>query len=521
VSAEVHPTGPVGPLLVPAGTAGPSVAFTERAGLDPATGRLVMYLRVAQNGETGSTPGLRLTAGTGPTTDIGTAPTPVHDQGNLVAVATRTDEPDGLTLVEIEVLQPGRSWALQVVNNDVAEHRYVWVVADTADGTHRPWLDLPVTEVAFRTAVGETAAPQDLPVANHGTGPLTLDDADGAELGAGFTLRSITPRPIATNARGSARIGFTTPAAPAQLTITHTFASDDSGAGTTTGHRNRVALTATVHHAPRWAPGDVLLLGELSLDRLDRATGRPVPVGTLTAGAVDVAVDPRTGDAVLLGVGFVRRVDRLTGAETALPGAATLVTPVAVAVDRNGTVVVVDAGSLSLVRIAADGTRTDIPARVLESTRDMTVDADGNVIVSGVEHGDAGSRGTVWRFDRSGSLTVVGTDHPPGSFKSRKRSLAVAADGTILVGYQSQSFPGPFNAASLLKVDPRSGQAQRFIVDSRELTNPVSLAATADGTILVSGSLGLFAVHPQTGAPTRLTDVFVNRIAVVPPLGTP
>jgi hypothetical protein len=525
VSADVHPTDSAGPLAVSAGTAGPPVAFTERAGIDPATGRLVMFLRIAQiDGDpadaTTRAPGVRLAAGPGAATDIGPAPTAVAADpvAGPVAMATRVEEPDALTLVEVEVLHPGSPWRLQIVNRDGRDHRYVWVVADSDEGTRRPWFDLPTPELAFRTAVGEAAAPRDLPVANHGPGPLTLDDPDGTVLGAGFTLLSVTPRPIGANGRGSARIAFTTPAAPAQLAIGHTFTSDDPGAGTAAGHRNRVALTVEVYLAARWVPGDILLLGELTLDRLDRATGRPVPVGAVAAGAVDVAVDPTTGDALLLGTNFVKRVDRLTGAETALPGFTTLATPVAIAVERNGTVVVLDAGSSSLIRIAPDGTRTDTVAGVLANARDMTVGPDDTAVVTGVEPGEVSSRGKVWRIDRSGSTTVVGTDHDAGSFRVRTRSIATESDGTILIGYQSQSFPGPFNAASLLRIDPDSGQAQFFIVDSRELTNPVSLAVTRDGTVLVSGSLGLFAVHPETGVPTPLTDVFVNRIAVVPPV---
>jgi hypothetical protein len=521
MSTDTYPADS-GPLPVPAGAAGPLVPFTERAGADSTTGRLVMFLRVVRIGDAdGPAPGLRLAAGAGPATDVGTAPTPLHgDPGAApVALATRTDEPDAITVVEVEVLQPDQPWQLQIVNRDGADHRYVWVVADTDDATRRPWLDLPTPELAFRTAVGETVTPQDLTVANHGTGPLTLDDPDGTDLGAGFTLLSVTPRTIGPRGRGRARIAFTTPAAAAQLTIAHALASNDPAAGRVDGHRNRVSLAATVHAAPRWARGDILLLGEYSLERLDRASGPPEPVSMLAAGILDVAVDPATGDAVLLYVGSVVRVNRLTGEESVVPVPG-LVTPVAVAVDGGGAVAVLDVGSRSLVRIAPDGTRTDTVAAVLEHAWDLAVEANGDAVVTGVEPGQPSSRGTVWRIDRAGSTTVVGTDHSVGSLRYRIRPLAVERDGTILVGYQSQSFPGPFNAASLIRVGPRSGQARSFVVDSRELTNPVSLAVAADGTVLVSGGLALFAVHPQTGVPTRLTNEHVagGAIAVVPPL---
>jgi hypothetical protein len=518
VSAEVHPTG-TGPLLVAAGTAGPLVPFSERAGVDPATGRLVLYLRIAQiDGDpTAPGPGVRLAAGTGPAADIGTAPTAIHTDpaAGPVALATRTDEPDALTLVEVEVLQPDSPWQLQILNTDSAGHRYVWVVADTDDGTRRPWLDLPTAALTLRTNVGEAARSRDLAVANHGPGPLTLDDPDGTVLGTGFTLLSVTPRPIGANRRGAARITFTPPVEPVHLAVERTFTSNDPGAGATAGHNNRVALTAVVGERARWKAGDVLVLDQLTLARLDRATGLPVAVITGNANASDVAVDPRTGDAVLLGPAGVRRVDRFTGAQTSVfrfPQA--LAAPTGVAVDRGGAIVVLFGIARLLIRITRDGDRDSIDTGGLGTPRDMALEANGDVVV-------AGSGAAVLRIGRFGSVTTVSADGELAGPSGGPLAIAVEGDGTIVTARESDVTVGPVTVpgGTLVRVDPQSGQQAGF-ARRLELRTPAALAVAADGTIVVAGARGVFSVHPITALPTRLTGVFVRRVAVVPPLGT-
>jgi hypothetical protein len=532
MSADVHPAG-TGPLPVAAGTAGPLVAFTERTGLDPATGRLVMYLRVVQiDGDPAAPPpGLGLAAGAGPASDVGTASTPVADgPGAPVALATRTDEADALTLVEVEVLQPGRPWQLQIVNRDSQHHRYVWVVADTDDGTRQPWLDLPTAAVALEVTVGETSPPQDLPVANHGPGPLRLDEPDGTDLGAGFSLLSVTPRPIGANRTGTARVVFAVPAQPGQPATDHTFASNDPGAGAVAGHRNRVALTATVRLAPRWVAGDILMLGESTLGRLDRATGRPVPVTTETAGAVDVVVDPTTGDAVLLGNGFVKRVNRFTGVQTALPGFSSLTRPVGVAVDRDGTVIVVDKEPASMVRLTRDGVRDVvaftmsalISAPMLDGAHDAAPEDTGDVVACGEFSPLATApQPMAVRLTRSGSVDMIIGGIPINSTEGAQ-AVAIERDGTVIAACRARAAAGGSTVpvGRLIRSTP-GPLAHRVFLESRDLRDPTALAVAADGTILVGAGPGLFAVHPQSGALTRLSDVSGARIAVVPPLGTP
>ena len=519
MATDVHPAGPVGPLLVATGATGPSVAFTEHAGVDPATGRLLMFLRVAQiDGEPAAPPPrLLLTAGANPPVDVSAAPMPVHDeQGTLVALATRTDEPDALSLVEVEILQPGRPWRLQIVNRDGADHHYVWVVADTDDGTRRPWLDLPVATLAFQAVPGAAVPPRDVPVANHGTAPLTLADPDGAPLGAGFTLLAVTPRPIGANRTGTARIGFTAPAEPVDLAIEHIFASNDPGAGTVTGHRNQLTVTGVVQGAPRWTPGDVLMLVGSALGRLDPGTGRPVPVSTDTAGAVDVAVDPTTGDALLLGAASVTRVNRFTGAQAPVPGLAAVTAPVALAVDKDGTVVVLD--GTAVVRVKPDGTSAVTQTGEPGPLRDMALEASGDAVVLRSGSFFGGGDPKVVRITRSGSVTTLVTGGLLNGPSGGPEAIAVLRDETVLTIRRGQEAGGGmvFSFGVLIKVDPGSGQP-RIYTDLNDLREPAALAVAADGTILVSGSLGLFAVGPETPTLTRLSTVANARVAVVPP----
>jgi hypothetical protein len=251
VSSAIYPAPPSAPLRVPAATAGPLTEIAEHASIDPATGRLLMIMRLVQidAGDGPSPPpSIRMAVDAGPATTIGTQPTPLPGQpaGVAAALATLGAVTDGVHAVEIEVLQPNRTWRIQIVNTDVVDHRYTCVVGDTDQATLQPWLDIPVPTLTFEALVGETTPAQDLPLANYGPGPLTVHDPDGADLGAGFRLVAVTPRVIGGNRRAVASITFTAPDTPGTPSTTHHVASSDPAAGTALGHSNRVTLAATV-----------------------------------------------------------------------------------------------------------------------------------------------------------------------------------------------------------------------------------------------------------------------------------
>lgn len=256
MSFEVHPGPGAGPPSVPAGTSS-SVAVSEHAAVDPVTGRNMMFLRVVQVGEgdarVGPPPSILLAAGAGPATEVGAAATPIAQThgGAAVAIATLSPEPDDVQLVEVELLLPTNlPWRIHLRNHDSVSRRYVLVVGSTSPETRKPWLDVVTRSLAFDVLTGATSPAKEATIANYGSGPLSMTDADGTELGLGFRLLAVTPRPIGANRRAVARIAFTAGATPGSPTTTRAFGSDDPAAGDTAGHDGRVTLTAIVRPRP-------------------------------------------------------------------------------------------------------------------------------------------------------------------------------------------------------------------------------------------------------------------------------
>jgi biotin carboxyl carrier protein len=258
VGVEVFAGVGSGPLVVAAGAAGAVLTVADQSAIDPVTGRTSMFVRVVQIGEpddpaggAGVDPVLRLGVAGGPLVAVG-AGTPITAQagGDPVAVATVTAEGRGIYLVEVEVLESQPRWALQIANPDNRGHRYTGVLAGSKAATSRGWLDVVSASVSFDTLTGQSAPAQQVVIANYGTAPLSLADADGTDLGSGFRLVSVTPRPIGPNQRSIATIGFSAPATPATPATVHDFASDDPTATDTTGHNKRLTLRATVRPRP-------------------------------------------------------------------------------------------------------------------------------------------------------------------------------------------------------------------------------------------------------------------------------
>jgi hypothetical protein len=517
VSFEVHPAAPSTPLAVPAGTVGPLVEFAEHAALDPATGRTMMFVRVVQvnegNGPAAPPPSIRLAVGAGPATAVGIAPTAIGAQpGTPAGIATLGASSDDVHLVEVEVIQP-QTWHLQIANTDTRDHRYTWVVADTVAATLQPWLDVPVPTLAFEALTHETTPPQDVAIANYGPGPLTLNDPDGTDLGSGFRLLALTPHVIGGNHRAVASFGFTAPDTPGTPATTHTFASNDPAAGSMAGHGNRIALTATVHPSPRWRPGDILVISGLGLCRLDAATGELAPVTSNVTRATDLAVDPTTGDAVVLGVGFLKRVNRFSGVQTPLGGGSDLGSPAGVAVGSDGAVVYLHRGASLLLEIDRPaGQPTSILVSGLGDPRDIALEASGDVLVAnGGGGGDAIVRISLpgGRQSRVASSDILGGPV----------AVAVEHAGTILAirPFQGAGGGSTFSAGALIRINPQT-HVSALVAEPSELTDPRALAVANDGTILVAAAAGVFALNPVNGALTQLTENDVRGIAVVPSL---
>ena len=521
MSFEVHPAPPSGPLAVPAGTAGPLVEFAEHAALDPATGRTVMFVRVVQvnegNGPAAPPPSIRLAVGAGPVTAVGIAPTAIGAQPGIPAgIATLGASSDDVHLVEVEVLQP-QTWHLQIANTDSRDHRYTWVVADSAAATLQPWLDVPVPTLAFDALTDETTPPQDVAIANYGPGPLNLDDPDGTDLGSGFRLLALTPHVIGGNHRAVASLGFTAPDTPGTPATTHAFASNDPTAGSAAGHGNRIALTATVHPRPRWQPGDILVISGLGLCRLDAATGDLTPVTSNLTTATDVAVDPTTGDAVVFGAGFLKRVNRFSGVQTPLGGGSDLGGPVGVAVGSDGAVVYLHRGASLLLEIdRPPGHPTPILVSGLGDPRDIALDASGGVlVVNRGSEGDALVRISLPGGQQSKVASSAQLNGPVGG----PVAVAVEHAGTILAIRPFQGAGGgfTFSAGTLIRINPQT-HVISLVAEPSALADPRALAVANDGTILVAAAAGVFALNPANSQLSQLTESAVRSIAVVPSL---
>jgi hypothetical protein len=527
VSLEVFPEAGSGPLSVAAGASSALIEVAEQSAVDPVTGRDSMFVRVVQirDGDDADGAGaavppvIRLGVAPGPVVAVGSAATPVAAQpgGDVVAVATLTAEGGDIYLVEVEVLESQPQWVIQIGNADSRARRYIGVIASSRAAAARPWLDVWAGTLAFRAQVNETTAAQEVVIANYGPGPLTLSDADGADLGAGFRLVSVSPRPIGANRRAVAQIGFTAPGAPGAPAIAHDFPSDDPAAGRIFGHNNHVTLTATVFRPSLWSAGDVLGIQGFNLCRLDKAAGTWAAVVAVTPQAdVFVAVDPASGDAVLLDAGFLKRVDRFTGQVTAL-GVGRIVAPIGMAVDRNGIIVFLyrdDKTRIGRVTLAGAWTGA-AEVSGLTDPRGIALEANGDVVVA---CGGFGMDARVMRSAASnGQLsTVAASGSPSGPVGG---PVAVERDGTILAMRRFQGAGGGFTFSEgvLIRVNPRNGDQTSF-TGASALSEPTALVVAPDGTIVVAASGGVVTVNPGTAARTVLTSQTVRRLTVVPVL---
>ena len=527
MSSTAYPEPPSGPLPVRAGAVSARIAVAEHAGVDPVTGRTLMYLRLVQlaDGAPASRPGIRLAVDAGPAVEVGTTRTPVGAPtgGGPVAVAVLIPEPDGILLVDIEVIRSGAAWSVQISNGDTRDHRYVWVVADTVDETRRPWLDLPTAGPALSASVGQTAPPADLLVANHGTGPVTLHDPDGAALGSGFTLVAVTLRVVGPNRGAVARISFTAGPTPGPVTASHTFGSDDPDAGAVDGHNNRVTFSATVLAPALWRPGDVVVLIDGLLHRLDLTTGALTAVTTERVPAVAVAVNPRDGDAYLLSSSGIVRVEHTNGAQHVLDLSpwSGFSAPRSFAVDAAGTIVVLDLDPATpmIRRIdARTGHTTATAGYYYPDPRGLALEASGHAVVA--NHG-SGTSASVVRVDRAtGTSSILASGGELSGPVGGPLAIAVEPGGTIVALRDEQGAAGgtSWHYGNVIRIDPQSG-GQVLVTGHYELASSRAAAMAADGTLLVLADRGLVAVDLHPGGAARvLVSSPVTAMTVVPPL---
>jgi hypothetical protein len=512
MDCDVYPAPPAAPLSVPGGAEAP-IAIAERAAVDPVTGRTTMFLRVVQiRGDTRPPyPTLRLAAGSGAPTDVGPTSTPIRVGPDPVAYATRTGESDDISLIEIEILSLNQQWRLQIHNTDTREHRYVCVVADMADRTRRPWLDIPAADLSFEAFTGETTPPQSLDVANYGPGPLQDLTADGAGLGSGFTLVAIAPRVIEPSQRGTARISFTG-ATTGSASTSYALSSSDPAAGPNPGHNNRITLTGTSRRRPpRWQFGDLLLLKNHRLHHLNRSNGQLTEV-MADSPATRVAVHPQDGAAYLLvGNQVLVRVDRSTGAQRQLSHR--LVSPRDLAIDGQGTISVLGSDGSRPVVVRLDSATGQESSRVALSgePRAIALEANGNLVMTTDRAGAPASVDRVGLL--SGQQTIIasgGIDDDQIGDVGGGLAVAVHANGEILALRKTQTNPG-----FVVRINPRTGSQAPLM----NVNDGCTTLASADVLVLlIEGGHRVLRVIPGDGWEYLLSSSGLTHLAIVPNL---
>lgn len=548
MSFEVHPGSDAGPAALAPGP-GTLVEFDDHSAVDGETGRNMMFVRVVQidegDGRTAPRPSISLSVGGGPATKITSSNTPiaVRPGGEPVALATLLDDPDDIQLVEIEVVGAIPQWRIQLSNNDSQSRRYIWIVASTIGETARPWLDAVVAApLRFDALTGQAAQPRQLTIANYGTTTLRINTADAADLGSGFTLLDITPRPLGANRRGTARFGFTAPINPGTFTAVLDIASNDAAAGSVAGHNDRVTLSANVIPRPLWDPGELLVVTNdgpnKNLCRLDRAASRLVQVVADLGDIRGMAVDPSTGDVIALYSDTVRRFDRLTGNRRVLltrqPLEKGLVGP---AVTANGTVLVFN-HNVSRNGAVLDSELWVIPAqgdpqfKTQVRTPHVWDLGDELKAIAATPSGDMIGVVNGFRLIQIPTVTPPPIDPAqPHTIRTFMRlapfqpgdgfavtAFGPGADGSVVVA-KTGTFPGagsPITVNTAEHIDLGTGARVSARLDAQF---PPSVTATSDGTIVVLESTCIKA-YPPGAAMAVLVDVGnAARVLAVPGSG--
>jgi sugar lactone lactonase YvrE len=496
----------------------PFAGFEALSGIDPETGRTLMHLAVVVLG-TGCTP-------------PGPGDPPIQLRVGTGAAGLATLSGSGVQLVEVEMLSPGDGWQLQL--GDPAGGTFV--VAATAAEARQAWIDAP-PGLAFEVEAGQTATGT-VAIANRGTGPLEIGNADGP-LGPGFTLAGIDSRTVAPNHCAQAQITFSAPAGPGVSTATFEVHSNDPNPSTVAGHNATVALTATTRR-PLWAPGDIIVSGVADdlrsgvIYRVSPTLGQSV----LSAGGhlrvpLGMAFDADGNLLVAVGgpvssPGWLLRIDRSTGTQSVLSSGGNFFTPAGVAVAADGTVFVADAGSPafsvfgSVIKVdPRTGAQTRVNASPLPGNACDLVLRDSAIVV--VCDNAFGEEDRIVSIDTAGEQTTLASG---GLFQDPSlQGLALAKEpaGTLLLAETHGGTGG------VIRINPATGAQQRLDVPGLR-TRVIGIATSATGRILIAGEpavlppaapgRGVFELDPVNGQPTAvsLNGLFQNpqRLIIAP-----
>ncbi len=185
---------------------------------------------------------------------------PVNFAG--VAILDAPEVSQGVFRFRLAAITPVTTeWQIAILNNDGVAHDFIWVVANSDDGSKQPWIDITPASYHFETLINDSSQSLDIQVANKGTGPLEISDSLPMPIGSDFTLSgpgSGSSFTINPNACETLTVTYTPPSSdpgdplpdptlvPATL---YTATSNDSPAGVTAqpfgpGHNNQITLSA-------------------------------------------------------------------------------------------------------------------------------------------------------------------------------------------------------------------------------------------------------------------------------------
>ena len=157
-----------------------------------------------------------------------------------VATAQLFVESEHVYAIRILICRTGSTWQLRITNEDDAERKFTWVVADNEPELAQPWLNLPQT-LRF-DGEGSQDVTQSLDVRNLGTGFLTIS-LGRRTTGSKFRLDQL-PTDIAPNHCGKLIITFDAPTSASIIEDVYSARSNDRHATDATHHNNRIRLVA-------------------------------------------------------------------------------------------------------------------------------------------------------------------------------------------------------------------------------------------------------------------------------------
>jgi hypothetical protein len=283
MTIHVYPDPQTAALTVAPGAAPTFSLISQITGASVPAGAYskMMFIRVAMFGGTAA-PTLFIKAGTGAAVQITTTTTAVYRSPSLtdyvgdVQLVTVGEAPD-VFQVRIGFDQDTtETWQLGIQSNDAVSRDFTWVVADSIANTAQPWIVVTPATLPYASLVNE-AISQSVQVSNKGTGTLNITSVNPA-LPTGFNMGTPLPLAVAPAQTQSLVLTFTAPATPpagglTTGTVDLVATPADSTVGTSAGHNQRVALTATTQQL------EVVLLlddsGSMSWDAL----ANPLPPG--------------------------------------------------------------------------------------------------------------------------------------------------------------------------------------------------------------------------------------------------